>query len=277
MTEWPESPPSAPRGLPFGPLNDKDLPAADEVPIPRQADEVPFPRQANELPVPGVADATVPSVDEVKAPPANEATIPPVNEVPIPIWRDTTKTSLRRAAHWLASEVGEGGKFTKSQLRRAIPEWEQVDRRERDLRADYGWRIDNYRTDRELNRGEHKLVKIGTRVWEEQLSSQTSRRVSSATRAEVFRRDHNYCRKCGIGPHEEYPDLPGRTARLTIAHLDPKARRGSDDLENLQTQCARCNEEIRDLSAPHVDAGELEARIKRLGNAKSYVPYRGGN
>ncbi len=48
------------------------------------------------------------------------------------------------------------------------------------------------------------------------------------TRAAVRRRDRNMCVSCGA------------TERLSVHHLTPARRGGSDDMENLVTVCARC-------------------------------------
>jgi hypothetical protein len=61
-------------------------------------------------------------------------------------------------ALWLAAEVGEGGVFTKEQVRQAFPGISQADRRIRDLR-DYGWVIHTNTDDASLASGEQRLVK----------------------------------------------------------------------------------------------------------------------
>lgn len=55
------------------------------------------------------------------------------------------------------------------------------------------------------------------------------RRMSAKTSQIVFDRDGRKCLHCGT------------TQRLTIDHIWPVSRGGSDDLENLQTLCHSCN------------------------------------
>lgn len=55
------------------------------------------------------------------------------------------------------------------------------------------------------------------------------RRIPAATRKRIFERDGYRCVGCG-----SWIDL-------TIDHRVPESRGGSDDDENLQTMCLRCN------------------------------------
>lgn len=54
-------------------------------------------------------------------------------------------------------------------------------------------------------------------------------RMSKVRRAEVFARDPHKCQCCGSTEH------------LTIDHIIPLARGGSNDLDNLQILCRSCN------------------------------------
>ncbi|WP_370544531.1 HNH endonuclease [Frondihabitans sp. VKM Ac-2883] len=66
-------------------------------------------------------------------------------------------------------------------------------------------------------------------------------------RRRVFERDHWRCVVCGVGSTEPYPGEPETAAALTIGHRIPNALGGSSkDVDNLQTECARCNEPVRD-------------------------------
>jgi hypothetical protein len=140
-------------------------------------------------------------------------------------------------ALWLASAVGPGGTFTKSELRGAFPGVEQIDRRMRDLRAE-GWIITTYREDRSLAADELRLVAIGGRVWEPGYRPKASASTMSAKqRQEIFAADGFVCVYCGIGGGEVYPDDPLRTARLTIARAQP----ADDGAQRLATVCDRCH------------------------------------
>jgi hypothetical protein len=184
-----------------------------------------------------------------------------------PYWKDASKGAMRRAAHWLATNVGEGQKFSKAQLRKAIPDIEQVDRRARDLRK-YGWVINNYRDGPPgLRPDELRVAKIGDRIWELDYKAPKGDSVSAKTKRRVFDRDNNRCVVCGIGAGEEYPTLPGTHARLTVGHLNPKARKGLNDPDNLRTECSICNEPSRHLTAAPVDVDLLKAQLRELARA----------
>ena len=135
--------------------------------------------------------------------------------MPIPDWRASTAGSRIRVALWLASEIGEGGVFTKSQLREAFPNVEQVDRRMRDLRPE-GWKIATYREDRSLEVDELRLIAIGGYVWEPGYQSRASIGLTDQQRQAVLARDGYACIHCGIAGGEQYPDDPVRTAKLTV-------------------------------------------------------------
>src|SRR5579871_6280697 len=81
-----------------------------------------------------------------------------------PSWHDENLGTMKRAALWLVDVVGEGGTFTKTQLREAFPDVAQIDRRMRDLR-DYGWQIDTNREDADLGPSEQRFVERGAEVW----------------------------------------------------------------------------------------------------------------
>ncbi|NUN08562.1 MAG: HNH endonuclease [Ignavibacteriaceae bacterium] len=72
------------------------------------------------------------------------------------------------------------------------------------------------------------------------------------TRKNILRRDNYKCTYCGRG------DLP-----LTIDHVVPKARGGSDSWENLVAACTSCNNKKGDRSP-------AEANMKMLN--RPYVP-----
>jgi 5-methylcytosine-specific restriction endonuclease McrA len=184
-----------------------------------------------------------------------------------PYWRNPRRGAMRRAAHWLATEVGEGRKFRKADLRNAIQDREQVDRRMRDLRGKHGWVIHNYRDRTDLSPDEHLLVAIGDRVWQETYRPPRGDAISASVRRRVFDRDGNRCVVCGIAAGEEYPTLPGIRARLTLGHITPRGRKGWNNPDNFRTECAICNEPSRHLTTTPVDPELLKARIRELPRA----------
>jgi hypothetical protein len=149
-----------------------------------------------------------------------------------PDWATFKAGSRTRVALWLASEVGEGGTFTKAQLREAFPLVEQIDRRMRDLRAE-GWIIATYREDRSLASDELRLVTVGGHVWDKGYHSRTNA-LSERDRRSTLAADDYVCRFCGIGPGEPYPDDRLQTAKLSVATL-----RGGTEPQRL-TLCDRC-------------------------------------
>lgn len=59
------------------------------------------------------------------------------------------------------------------------------------------------------------------------------RKLPKSLRLEVFRRDGLVCKNCGSNQ------------RLTVDHIIPESKGGSDDPENLQTLCSPCNSRKR--------------------------------
>jgi 5-methylcytosine-specific restriction enzyme A len=59
-------------------------------------------------------------------------------------------------------------------------------------------------------------------------------KIPTAVRDYVLQRDQYQCRGCGA------------TQELTIDHIVPLAKGGTDDLSNLQTLCRSCNSRKQD-------------------------------
>jgi hypothetical protein len=152
-----------------------------------------------------------------------------------PDWRHVRAGTRIRVALWLQSEVGEGGVFTKAQLRSAFPSVEQVDRRMRDLRAE-GWRIATYREDRSLEVDELRLLAIGGRVWERGYKSRTEGAISDIDRRKILAADGYACRICGASAGETYPDNLAKVVRLTVQRTSAG---GGSELRP-RTVCDRC-------------------------------------
>ena len=125
-----------------------------------------------------------------------------------------TQSSLAQVGQWLAHEVGAGTIFTKQQLRSALPQFEQADRRMRDLRA-YGWRIDTNRQDARLRPHELRLVTVGSEVWSASFRPNTVSRVSNKERLTAISEADFRCQTCGIQVGQQR--LPGpEFARLEV-------------------------------------------------------------
>ncbi len=185
-------------------------------------------------------------------------------------WKNTKLSSKVRVALYLYDEVGEGNRFNKSDMRLALPGIEQIDRRMRELR-EVGWVIRNYKDSPVLAPNELLLERVGDHVWTPGYRNPNADRINNALKRQVFDRDNNQCRVCGIAAGETYPDRPDLTARLTIGHLIPKGRQGFNDAENLRTECALCNEPARHLTEAPVDPMLLTARIAALPRKEKTV------
>ncbi len=162
----------------------------------------------------------------------------------VPWWRVAGTT--RRIAAYLWFNVALGDTFTMAQARRAaeIEHQTQSDRRMRELR-EQGWVVEGYKDDSSLPMDTYRLVAKGQKLW---LGEKLERDViSNKLRRQVFERDGNTCVICGVRTGEEYPDMPGEKARITVGHRVPNQRLGEATMENLQTECSRCNETVRNM------------------------------
>lgn len=178
-------------------------------------------------------------------------------------WRNTDLGTRVRVALWLRDEIGEGGTFSKAALRAAISGAEQVDRRMRDLRP-AGWVIKTNRDMPSLQPDQLYLETIGLPVWEQEHRAAGLRQISAKTRRFVYERDGHMCRRCGVGAAEAYPGEPGTHARLTLGHVNPHAAGSGAEVEDLITECARCNESVRDLTGVQMSRGQVWARVREL-------------
>lgn len=177
----------------------------------------------------------------------------------LPDWRSYSGGSMKRAALWLASEVGEGRTFTKERLRAAFPGVAQIDRRVRDLRDD-GWVIHTNREDVSLGAEEQRLVVLGGRVWERGYRRSGARALTNKERQAVFARDDYCCTGCGVAGGEPYPDYPLRKSKLAVA----RGRLGPDGPERLVTVCDRCHS--GDLALP--DPAQLREALDALDDVQ---------
>lgn len=173
-----------------------------------------------------------------------------------------TKASLKAVAAWLTDKVGVGGTFTMLELRDAVPDANQVDRRMRDLRQmTEPWRIVSGQSDPSLPLNRYRLDLIGNMI--------AAKKPSAKVRRKVFEAAGNRCTVCGVGLGEEYVEYPGETARLQLGHYIPLDLGGAPTVEsNLRAECHRCNGGVRHLMGSVPTAASLEARAKVMGRAK---------
>ncbi|WP_396712057.1 HNH endonuclease [Microbispora sp. H11081] len=141
---------------------------------------------------------------------------------------------------------------------------EHLNRRLRRLRRD-GWRVPSNVDDRTLPVGTYRLEAKG---WHPGLGTRPrSEEVSAADRRRVFDRDNWRCVVCGVGSGEPYPEDPASRAVLTVGHRIPRDLGGSVEIDNLQTECKRCNEPLRqELGLPETLA-ELLPQVRRFTTA----------
>ncbi|CAD6008546.1 HNH endonuclease [Agreia sp. COWG] len=154
----------------------------------------------------------------------------------------------RKIAAWLAFNVEVGETFSMRDLRSAIGagvpnDDEHLNRRLRRLRAD-GWDIPTTKDDASIGAGMYRLDALGWHPGAGERPPADS--ISDGDRRRVLERDGRRCVVCGIGAGEPYPNEPYTSAALTVGHRIPRALGGdSKDINNLQAECARCNEPVR--------------------------------
>lgn len=173
----------------------------------------------------------------------------------------------RRLAAWLWFNMQVGDTFTMRQLRSALgqsdspEEAEHLNRRLRQLRKE-DWGITSYKDSRDLPVDTYRLDAKGQPIWHGLRNSKDA--ISQRTRKLVFDRDGSRCTVCGVGSGEAYPGEPDARARLTVGHRVPRERGGSDDLDNLRTECARCNEPLRHEARNPETYEEVFAEVRTL-------------
>lgn len=145
-----------------------------------------------------------------------------------------------RGALWLLQVVGEGGVFTKNELRHAFPGIAQADRRIRDLR-DYGWVLHSSTEDASLLAEDQRFVKAGVPVWDpgERRKAAPRKAISSKDRKAVLVRDGHMCTLCGIAGAEPYPDDPVMTAVVSVSRRKVRTTDGRE-IDGFITECKRC-------------------------------------
>lgn len=176
-----------------------------------------------------------------------------------------------KLAAWLYFNVQVGGEFRMRDLREALGDEidgpgraEHLNRRLRLLR-DHDWRFDSYKDKLGQDMDVYVLKAKGKRIW---LGEKNKRDLpSKATIRFVFDRDLNTCVICGVAAREPYADDPLATAKLTIGHRTPGARKANASPDNLQAECSRCNETVGDSHPNPETLEEVMAGIKGLGPA----------
>jgi len=174
----------------------------------------------------------------------------------------------KRIAAWLAFNAPPGAVFTMRDIREALGDDERPDdaehlnRRLRRLRQD-GWVIFANKDDRTLSTGVYKIRQHG---WHPGLGQRPKNDATSqGLRRRVLDRDGRRCVICGVGSGEPYPDDVRSKAVLTIGHRKARDKGGSStDLANLQAECKRCNEPVRNEMADPETMDQVWLDVRRL-------------
>ncbi|PKW14113.1 hypothetical protein A8926_1703 [Saccharopolyspora spinosa] len=196
-------------------------------------------------------------------------------------WRLTTAPGRSRQrfgaeqkiAAWLAFNRQVGETFTMRALRVALgnneipDDAEHLNCRLRTLRNRDGWEIPSQRDDGSLAHNEYRVNRVGWHPGTD-LPRPQKDLPSDSTRRKVLERDSRICAICGIVAGEPYPDLPEKKARMTIGHRIPSKRATSAaTVDELQAECARCNETARDEIPDPVTLPEVMPSIRNMKRA----------
>lgn len=111
-------------------------------------------------------------------------------------------------------------------------------RRTRELRTEEGWPVITRQSG-------NPTLPIGVYVLEEDRQAPAhDRNISDATRRRALQRDKYTCRKCGWTYDDWNPSDP---RFLELHHVIHHATGGSNELDNLQTLCNVCHDEVHRL------------------------------
>lgn len=174
-----------------------------------------------------------------------------------------------KLAAYLYFNTAVGGEFTMRELRAALggdapDNAEHLNRRLRQLRK-HDWIFTSYKDRAAQEVDTYVLRQKGKRIWLGEKNPSSD--VSAKLKRQVLDRDYNRCVICGVGVGEPYPGEPGTAARLTAGHRRAGNRRGAPTLDNLQAECARCNEPVGDTPPDPETFAEVKAEVSRLGAA----------
>lgn len=177
----------------------------------------------------------------------------------------------KRLASWIQFNMTIGSKVTMRQLRAAISNDgapntdEHFNRRLRELRrAD--WNLVSNKEDSSLGSDEYRLTNFGIKIWIDGVAPKRNM-ISAKTRRQILERDNRTCQICGVVAAEEYPQEPGSSARMTIGHIRANALGGDIAESNLQAECSRCNEPLRDEMSSGTRLSDLWPRFRRLSKS----------
>lgn len=152
---------------------------------------------------------------------------------------------------WLQFNTEVGSVVTMRELRAALGskvvpnDAEHLNRRFRKLRQRDNGVLPSNKDDASLSVG---VYRVDAKGWHPGLGTPRApeKKISQSVRRRILERDGSRCAVCGVGNGEEYPNEPGSKAAMTIGHIVAVDHGGSSaDLNNLRTECKRCNEPVR--------------------------------
>lgn len=141
-----------------------------------------------------------------------------------------------------------------------IHEWA---RRVRELRDEEGWPIRSHNDDSSLRPDQYRLEYLPTI----DKGVRFRRGISQRLRAEVLDRNGFTCQMCGATPGE-IDEYTGRKVRLHIGHIVDKSLGGKDELSNLRSLCASCNQGAKNITQERPSAAWLLGQVRRAGRSE---------
>lgn len=180
-----------------------------------------------------------------------------------------------KLAAWLYFNKEIGDRFTMREVRAVLGDndipndHENFSRRMRRLRQ-RGWRILSSQEDAQLRTDEYRVTEKGWHPGQGPRPKAPGM-VSGVLRRRVLERDGQRCVICGVANGEPYPDPPPGNAVMSIGHRIAQEHGGTDDIDNLQVECKRCNEPVREEVGLPETLDEVYAEVKGLKKAEKTV------
>lgn len=172
--------------------------------------------------------------------------------------------SIKKISSFLYCKKEIGDIFSLDEIRHFISNGstENLGRRLRELR-EIGWSFDSYKNKKSLSKSEYVLNKKGDHPKSE-IPFVKNKSITEKIRRTIFERDGYTCKICGITSGSTYSDSK-ETARITVGHKIATSLGGTIDIDNLQTECARCNEPVTNKFS-YIDFYNTKCEIESLNH-----------